>query len=165
MHTKLYKYKVESMRYVHQSGSIRVPCPPVFFDSVTEEGYIADIQKEAILMGIQPLFLIHKFVNVVSKTGARKIKKRWESFMETNPVAHNTEESSSSRSSDFKSYHLGIWRRSSKTMCATKDTRCKEEHQRVECDEFMRVVEKYISRPVRRLMERYTKDEWAERQR
>ncbi|KAF8327853.1 hypothetical protein F5887DRAFT_924642 [Amanita rubescens] len=162
---KMWKYDMDTSGYITQTGTLHVPCPSVFFDANTEKGYIADIQKEKIFAGIQPLFLFHKFVNVLSKNGAKVLKTRWEAFIKTNPTAHNTKESSSARSTTSKSYHLGIWRRYDTEAGVTVDTRCENLNQAIKCLDFMRAVKKYIAPPVKRLMEHYTKEEWVHRDR
>lgn len=92
MNAKLHRYDLDSSNYVSETGTVSVPCPPVFFDANTEQGYIADIKKYPIFAGMEPLFLIQKFVDVVSSNGAGKLKRQWESFTDMNPKAHNTEE-------------------------------------------------------------------------
>lgn len=156
---------MDTSGYITQTGTLRVPCPSVFFDANTDKGYIANIEKEKIFAGIKPLFLIRKFVNVLSQRRAEILKKKWAAFMETNPKAHNTEESSSARSSDSKSYHLGIWRRSNGVARITADTLCDLNLDRaIKCFDFLRAVKKYIAPRVKRLMERYSKDEWVQRE-
>jgi hypothetical protein len=65
MNAKLYKYDMASEGYITQTGTLSVPCPPIFFDTNTEQGYIADIKENVIFAGIEPLFLIQKFVNML----------------------------------------------------------------------------------------------------
>jgi hypothetical protein len=164
MNAKLYKYDMASEGYITQTGTLSVPCPPIFFDANTEQGYIADIKENAIFTGIEPLFLIQKFVNIVSKNGAQKLKRQWESFMKTNPKAHNTGESSSAQSSDTKSYHLGVWCCYSKKTEVTVDTRkCKDGPQKTQCLNFLKMVKREIMSDVRRLLQRYTEQEWKEK--
>jgi hypothetical protein len=166
MNAKLYKYDMASEGYVTQTGTLSVPCPPIFFDANKERGYIAELKKNAIFSGIEPLFLIQKFVNVVSHNGAKKLKRQWESFTKTNPKAHNTGESSSARSSDAKSYHLGVWRRYSKKTEVTVDTReCEDGPQKTQCLNFLWTVKTEIAPDIRRLLQRYTKKEWEEKKR
>ena len=122
---KLIKYyDLEYTNYSTEMGSVHLPCPPVFFDTKSEKVYIEDIKKNPIFCNIEPMFLIHKFVNVVSPQQALRLRRQWNSFKATNPVAHNTDETSSARSSGTPSYHLRIWRRSSTEAFITKDTRC-----------------------------------------
>jgi hypothetical protein len=166
MKAKLIKYDLDYTKYVTETGSVHIPAPPIFFDANSEEGFILDIQKNAIFSGLKPLFLIRKFVNVLSKQQAERLRRQWDSFMETNPVAHNTGETSSARSTGTASYHLGLWRRSSKTACITLDSRCESDvHQRTHCENFLRSVRRYIASHLRRLMARYTRQEWLKRER
>ena len=172
MHTKLLKYDHDEEKYICMSEgtSFSIPCPPVFIDANTDRVYIADIAKEKIFCSIKPLFLIHKFVNVLSSRYAQTLRQRWTRFMDTKPKAHNTDEDSSARSSHVKSYHLGIWRRSNKEARITKDTciKTRTRRQRIgreQCLNFMRTVQRAIAPVVRCLMKRYMPDEWKERKR
>jgi hypothetical protein len=82
-----------------------------------------------------------------------------------NPTAHNTEESSSSRSTETQSFHLGIWRKSAKEPFVTADTRCGEDrHQQKRCEDFLRLVKISIAGKIKSLLEKYAPEEWAERQ-
>jgi len=158
---KLWKYNLDSSGYISKEGTISVPCPPLFFDANTERTYIADIENEKIFAGIKPLFLIQKFANVLSKNGAETLQKRWTAFKKTNPIPQKT---ASARSSSSESFHLGIWRRRKGKALVTADTRWDDEHQQKRCLDFMRAVKDYIAPQLKRLMERYTKDEWVLRQ-
>ncbi|KAF8350838.1 hypothetical protein F5887DRAFT_865952, partial [Amanita rubescens] len=105
-------------------------------------------------------FLIHKFVNVLSDGQALRLRRQWESFMATNPVAHKT---SGTRSSGTPSYHLGLWRRSSNVASTTSDLKGNI-HQRTQCKNFLRSVKGYVAPALNRLMSRYAKEEWMKRQ-
>ena len=172
MHTKLLKYDHDEEKYICMSEgtSFSIPCPPVFIDANTDRVDIADIAKEKIFCSIKPLFLIRKFVNVLSSRYAQTLRQRWTRFMDTKPKAHNTDEDSSARSSHVKSYHLGIWHRSNKEARITKDTciKTRTRRQRIgreQCLNFMRTVQRAIAPVVRHLMKRYMPDEWKERKR
>lgn len=169
MHAKLLKYDHNEEKYICMSDgtSFTVQCPPVFIDSNTDRAYIADIAKEKIFCSIKPLFLIRKFVNVLSSRYAQTLRQRWTRFMDTKPKAHNTDEDSSARSSHVKSYHLGIWHRSNKEARITKDTYIKTGTRchricREQCLNFMHTVKQAIAPVVRHLMKRYMPDEWKE---
>lgn len=169
MKAKLIKYDLDYTHYSTEMGSVHLPCPPIFFDANLERGYIEDIKKKAIFCNIEPIFLIHKFVNVVSPQQALRLRRQWDSFKATNPVAHNTDEASSGRSSGTASYHLGIWRRSSKVALITADTRCTGQpfdiHQHIKLKNFLRSVQRYVASPLEHLLGRYVKKESVKRKR
>ena len=165
MKAKIIKYDLNYSNYVTQTGSLRLPCPPIFFDSKSGKRYLQDFERHAIFCGIKPVFLIHKFVNLLSDGQALRLRRQWDAFMATNPVAHNTNEASSARSSGTASYHLGLWRRSSQVACITLDSRCEADiHQLTRCKNFLRSVRRYVVPPLKRLMSRYTKEEWLQRE-
>jgi hypothetical protein len=166
MRAKLMKYDLDQSHYITETGSIHLPCPPIYFDSNLERGYIQNIQKYPIFCSIKPQFLIHKFANVLSPEQCQALREKWVSFTNENPIAHNTETGSSSRSSGTPSYHLGIWRRYSDHAMVTLDTQCRGFiHQQKQCKNFLRAVQRHVAPALKRLMERYTKEEWAMRKR
>ncbi|KAF8324837.1 hypothetical protein F5887DRAFT_901971 [Amanita rubescens] len=160
------KYDLDHNHYITETGSIHLPCPPIYFDSNLERGYIQNIEKYPIFCSIKPHFLIHKFVNVLSPEQCQDLREKWVSFTNENPIAHNTETGSSSRSSGTSSYHLGVWRRYSDHAMVTLDTQCRGfNHQQKQCKNFLRAVQRHVAPALKRLMERYTKEEWAMRKR
>lgn len=146
-------------------GKCHIPCPTLAFDSHRERTFLLRASELPILCGIQPEFLIHKFENVFSPNVRTDLHRKWTDFILTNPIAHNTKASSSSRSTVSNSYHLGFWRQYDAEPYVSKDTKCgnnKEQQER--CNNFLRAVQREIAPKLRSLLQKYAGDEWAARE-
>jgi hypothetical protein len=154
--------------YKREMGKCHIPCPSLAFDSHCESAFLLKASELPILCGIKPSFLIHKFENIFSQNVCADLLRKWTDFVLTNPTAHNTKESSSSRSTVSNSYHLGFWRQYSDKLYVTKDTKCcdnkghdnKEQQERC----FLCAVQREIAPKLRSLLQRYASNEWAARE-
>lgn len=148
-----------------EAGKCHIPCPPLAFDSHRERTFLLEASKLPILCGIKPEFLIHKFENVFSPNARTDLLRKWTDFMLTNPIAHNTKASSSSRSTVSNSYHLGFWRQYAAEPYISKDTRFDDNKEQEErCKNFLRAVQKEVAPKLRSLLQRYASEEWAARE-
>jgi hypothetical protein len=170
VNSKLIKFDQDEEGLLREVGKCHIPCPPLAFDFASEKTFLLDVAKFPILCGIKPAFLVHKFEKVISPEASMDILHRWGDFMLMEPKAHNTKESSSSRSTSSKSYHLGIWRQYSQAPYITQDTRCMDEKKEVNieekkrCNNFLRLVKTEVATKIRSFLQRYAKDEWATRE-
>ena len=161
---KLVKYDLDPSGYELEQGRVHIPCPPLALNKNTGSTFAYGPEKFNILCKIpKPAFLAHKFDLLISDTAQAELLARWSRFMKINPTAHNSGEASSARSTSAKSFHFGVWRRSSKQTFITKDTICQNEEQRKRLDEFLALVKDYVGVPVRSLMKRYANEEWEMR--
>lgn len=164
MRNKLRKYTLNPETYDLEKGRVHIPCPPLAYDRNTGSTFQLDVNNHKILSGIMPKVLLHKFDNLISKTNQDELLARWARFIATNPTAHNVDDTSSARSTDTRSFHFGVWRRSSATGCISTDTRSDlTKEQKELLDRFLVLVKDYVGKRVRSLMEKYMPEEWEMR--
>lgn len=163
--SKLTRFNLSEDGYLKEVGKAHIPCPPLAYDSNTEEAFLLDVSKHPILCGIKPSFLVHKFENVISPQHQNELLRCWTDFSLMQPTPHNTKAGSSSRSTGSGSLHLGIWRRSSNNISITKDTICDDDPMKQKkCKDLLRMVKNYVAPRIRELLEKYAKEEWAVRE-
>jgi len=162
---RLIKFNFDASDYTKKEGKVRIPCPPLAYDSWREKEFLLDVSEYPSLCGIKPAFLLHKFENVIPLEGQNDLLRRWTDFKLTMPIAHNTKAGSSSRSTTSGSYHLGIWRRSSGEPSLTTDTKCGGcVMQQKKCMDFLRLVKDLIATKIRNFLQKYAPEEWTARE-
>lgn len=136
MHKKLKEYTLNPEMYDLEKGRVHIPCPPLAYDRNTSSTFQFDVNKHKILSGIVPQILLHKYDKLISKTNQNELLARWERFIRTNPVAHNTDVTSSARSTSTQAFHFGVWRRSNAKGFISADTTHLTDEQRELLDLF-----------------------------
>ena len=162
---KVQLYPKNHKDFYEEIENVHIPCPPFAFNANTNKRFLLDLKKHKILCGIKPEFLVHRFRNVISEEARAEIWKKWQNFLDEDPVCHNTDKDSSVRSSSVKSFHLGIWRRMELKAFVSRDTKCKDNiHASRRCRDFLQAVGDKVAGRIKQLMKNYAPEEWEVRE-